>query len=120
VRPRTAGFTEEDRAAAHALGFAIAAEGEPAIRRLLSDLQARCPTADGHAGAQAMFGALHEWAARTERDRGPLAAILRRHIVETTPVGPGDVVLGAAVDERRIHSVRTLALATGLDPRRLR
>jgi hypothetical protein len=105
---------------AHRLGFAIAGEGEAGIRRLLSRLQRDCPTDDGHAGPQAAFGLLYEWAARTARDRGPLAALLRRHIVETTPVGPGDVVLGEAVTARRIHSVRTLAVGLGLDARRLR
>lgn len=120
ARPRVSRFSVEDRAEAHRLGFAIAGGGEPGIRRLFDQLQRDCPTDDGHAGPQAAFGLLHEWAARTARDRGPLAALLRRHIVETMPVGPGDVVLGEAVTTRRIHSVRTLAVALGLDARRLR
>jgi hypothetical protein len=120
ARPRVSRFTVQDRSEAHRLGFAIAAEGESGIRRLLCQLQRDCPTDDGHAGPQAVFGLLYEWVARTARDRGPLAELLRRHIVETMPVGPGDVVLGEAVTARRVHSVRTLAVTFGLDARRLR
>lgn len=63
-----------------------------------------------------MFGDLYDWAARTDRDRGPLADILRQHILETVPLGPGDIIFWETVTERRVHSVRTLSLATGLHP----
>jgi len=46
--------------------------------------------------------------------------ILRDHVSETWPLGPGDELLGEAVMERRLHSVRTAALTTGIDQRRMR
>jgi hypothetical protein len=113
-------FSLSEEARAKELGFSIAAEGEPGIRRFLADLQRQCPSDDGHAGPQAMFGDLYEWAARSTRDRGALADVLRRHIIETVPVGPEDTVLGQPVTERLVHSVRTLSLAGGVHPKRLR
>ena len=44
----------------------------------------------------------------------PLADVLRRHIIETMPFGPGDVVLGQDVTKRRLHSARTVAPELGL------
>lgn len=41
-------------------------------------------------------------------------------MMEIWPLGPGDEVLGQPVMERRLHSVRTAAQATGVDQRRLR
>lgn len=46
--------------------------------------------------------------------------ILHDHMMEIWPLGPGDEVLGQPVMERRLHSVRTAAQATGVDQRRLR
>jgi hypothetical protein len=120
ARARPSEFSASERTEAAERGFAIAAEGEPGIRHLLADLQRKCPSDNGHAGPQAMFGDLHDWAARTDLERGPLVDILHRHILETVPVGPGDIVLGQPVAERQVHSVRTLSLAAGVHPKRLR
>ena len=120
ARARPSELSASERADAAERGFAIAAEGEPGIRRLLVDLQRQCPSDDGHAGPQALFGDLHDWAARTDLERGPLADILHRHILETLPVGPGDMVLGQPVTKRLVHSVRTLSLAAHVHPKRLR
>lgn len=46
--------------------------------------------------------------------------ILRAHMSETWPLGVGDELLGEPVTERRLHSVRSAAKATGIDQRRLR
>jgi hypothetical protein len=121
ARPNSKSFTAHDWHTAHTLGFSIAAGGETAIRDLLSDLQTRCYTNNGHAGPQAMFGVLWDWLAHVDhdRDRGPIKEIVRQHIIETHPVGEGEVLLGRPVEKRRIHSVRTLAVATGLNFKRL-
>ena len=43
------------------------------------------------------------------------------HFIRTRfPVGPGDVVFGKPVMERRLHSIRTLSTETRLHPKRLR
>ncbi len=46
--------------------------------------------------------------------------ILRDHLVETSPLGPGDELMGEPVTVRRLHSVRTAGQATGIDQRRMR
>lgn len=46
--------------------------------------------------------------------------ILRSHMLETWPLGVGDELLGEPVTERKLHSVRTAAHATGIDQRRLK
>lgn len=45
--------------------------------------------------------------------------ILRDHLVETSPLGPGDELMGEPVTVRRLHSVRTAAKETGIDQRRM-
>lgn len=121
-RPNSKRFSDKEWRDAMNLGFEIASGGEVAIRSLLSDLQARCFTDDGHAGPQAMFGSMWVWAAHGDRKDGlsQLEEILRQHIIETMPVGAGEDLLGRPVERRLIHSVRTLTVESGLNPRRLR
>lgn len=45
---------------------------------------------------------------------------MARHLLESWPLGPGDVLLGEPVQHRRLHSVRTASDETGIDIRRLR
>ena len=122
ARPNAAAFSDAERDEAETAGIGIAEQGPDEIRRLFSKLQAQCHTDDGHAGPKAMFGYLYEWAAEAQRgyDRGPLLDLLVTHIVETMPVGPGDLLFGRPVEQRRVHSVRTLTKASGLNPKRLR
>ena len=122
ARPNAAAFSDAERDEAEAVGIGIAEQGPDAIRELFSKLQSQCHTDDGHAGPKAMFGYLFEWATEAERgyDRGPLLDLLFTHIVETMPVGPGDTLFGRPVEQRRIHSVRTLTKASGLNHKRLR
>jgi hypothetical protein len=122
ARPNVAAFTDAERDEADAAGVALAAEGPDAIRALFERLQAACPTDGGHAGPKAMFGYLFDWATERKLHRADaaLVALLRAHIVETMPVGPGDILLHRPVAARRIHSVRTLAQQSRLNPRRLR
>ena len=50
----------------------------------------------------------------------PVRDLMRAHILETTPVGPGAEVLGRPVERRILHSVHSASLETGAHPKRLR
>ncbi|MEE1613447.1 hypothetical protein [Microvirga sp. CF3016] len=49
----------------------------------------------------------------------PVRDIVRNHVAETMPVGPGELVLGQEVT-RRVHSVHSAATEYGVHPKRLR
>ena len=104
-------------------GFVVASGGEAAIRAFLSELD-RSYAGTRHAtdGPQARYGNLHRRLAGTldETDLDPLRDVVFRHVVETTPVGPGDTVLGRPVTRRVVHSIRSASLAFDVHPKRLR
>lgn len=108
--------------AGHA-GFAVARHGEPSIRAALSEI--RKPVfskSRKRVGRKPAIGVLYKSITQTKRSVNlePVHDLLRRHIIETTPVGPGDIVLGQPVEKRVLHSLATAAQATGRSPVRLR
>ena len=46
--------------------------------------------------------------------------LVRRHIIETLPVGPDDIILGKKVEKRILHSIHTASTELGVHPKRLR
>ncbi|MBN9598730.1 MAG: TniQ family protein [Afipia sp.] len=105
-----------------ATGFEIAASGEPGIRSLLVRLQEAFPSGRHDWGPRFVFGRLYEWLAHDSPDAAyqPLRDIIRRHVIETMPVGPGDDIFGQNVEVRRLHSVRSASVETGAHAKRLR
>lgn len=119
----------EARRNARIRGFEIASGGRDGVHELLHEMWyaslRRRNIDQGSFGRQA-FGAIHYFL-RTRPDR-PVpkdeAFTLLRKVVgdfmrENFPLGPGDTVFGQPVERRTIHSVRTLSVETGLNPRRL-
>ncbi len=103
------------------MGFEVARHGEDAIRAALIGLQ-ELPGGP-HDGPKKIFPKLYDRLAHDYRDSpdyAPFRQLLREHMLETWPLGPGDDLLGEPVITRRLHSVRTAAQATGVDQRRLR
>jgi hypothetical protein len=116
-------LTEAQWREAGAAGFAIASGGEVSIRDFLRDLQATYAyTRSATEGPQAQFGRLYQWLAFGARDAAfdPVRDLMRRHILETMPVGPGDEIFGRQVERRVLHSVRSASLEFGVHPKRLR
>ena len=114
---------DDDWHLAGTVGFDIAASGEVGIREMLTDLQRRFDFASSpNSGPSAPFGTFYGWLHQTgsQPSYEPIREILRRHIQETAPVGPGDECLGVPVKARILHSVRSASLETGLHPKRLR
>jgi len=115
-------FSDADWHEAGAAGYEIAAAGEPGIRTLLMHLQEAAPSRLGDWGPHSLYGRLYEWLAHEAEDDAydPLREIIRRHFIETLPVGPGDEIFGQGLTVRRLHSVRSASLETGAHPKRLR
>ncbi|WP_457093361.1 TniQ family protein [Microvirga sp. P5_D2] len=122
IRFRMDLLSDTERQEVAAEGFGIASAGEHGIRRFLSDLQDRFRSAKGDWGPRLVFGRLYEWLAHESEDAAyePLRDIIRRHVMETLPVGPEEEVFGQGVLFRRLHSVRSASLEIGAHPKRLR
>ncbi|WP_419951735.1 TniQ family protein [Methylobacterium sp.] len=116
-------LTDADWHRAGDVGFGIAQSGEAGVRAFLSDLQATNPSSwNAVDGAQAMFGRLYQWLAfgAPHADFDPIRDVMFRHIVETTPIAPGETLFGRRVEYRSVHSIRTASQDTGRHPKTLR
>lgn len=106
------------------VGFLAASEGPAGIREVLAawDLGS---SDDGSRsdGPLATYGHFRSFLMRHQERRPelePVRALVSDHIRWTTPVGPGDLVLGRPVGERLIHSLQTASEEYGLDVRFVR
>lgn len=122
IRFRADDLTESDWHAAAAVGFKVASSGEEGIKSLLSRLQDSFPKTKHDWGPRSIFGRLYEWLAHESEDTAydPLRGIIRNHVVETMPIGPGEEIFGEQVQARRLHSVRSASLEFEVHPKRLR
>lgn len=121
--PNLKNLTDEQWRQAGAAGFDIVADGKPAIELFLEELQASYPyTRAGTEGPQAIFGRIYQVLEFGCEDPAydPLRDLVGQFILGNFPVGPGDTVFGRPVETRRLHSIRSLSLETGLHPKRLR
>jgi TniQ len=110
-----------DRWALYQMGFDVARHGVDAIKQSLLKLQLL--PGGPHDGPKKIFPYLYDRLSHDYQDDPsfePFREILHDHMVNTWPLGVGDEVLGRPVMERRLHSVRTAAQATGVDQRRMR
>lgn len=121
--PNLKTLTDEEWRQAGAAGFEIIGAGKPGIEVFLEDLQASYPyTRAGTEGPQAIFGRIYQVLefGREDKAYDPLRDLVGELILKNFPVGPGDGVFGKTVETRRLHSIRSLSLETGLHPKRLR
>ena len=104
------------------IGFAVTSEGEAGIRRALYDAQVAFARTGAMPGRRKIFGSLWEWLSSTKlrKDPGDIMRIMREHIFDHMELAGGDVILGEALPERRLHSVQSLAAESGLNPKTLR
>jgi TniQ len=121
-RFRSQKSTDLDRREHESLGFEIARSGEPGIRSFLTELQRTFRPGTGPWGFAAVFGRLYEWLAYDSEDHAyePLRDIIRRHVIETMPVGPEDRIFGEPLTQRKLHSLHSASRQYGLHPKRLR
>lgn len=121
--PNLKTLTDEEWRQAGAAGFDIVGGGKPSIEVFLEDLQASYPYSRAATeGPQAIFGRIYQVLefGREDKAYDPLRKLVGNFILGNFPMGPGDVVFGKPVEARRLHSIRTLSIETGLHPKRLR
>lgn len=99
------------------VGFEILRQGEAGLRKVFADAQRRYFAKHSFSGKLSMFGRLYSFLAQDSDDAAfePAREVLRRHIIEEMPVGPGDTALGQPVVSRLIHSVRSVAPELGVN-----
>lgn len=121
--PNLKALTDDQWRQAGAAGFDIIGGGKPSIEVFLEDLQTSYPyTRAGTEGPQAIFGRIYQVLefGREDKAYDPLRDLMGDFILRNFPVGAGDLVFGKPVETRRLHSIRTLSMETGLHPKRLR
>ncbi|RYG87288.1 MAG: hypothetical protein EON59_07875 [Alphaproteobacteria bacterium] len=97
------------------VGHDILNEGEAGLRGLFTEFQRSSFFEANTSGLLNTFGRIYVSMSQGDDSAfDPLADVLRRHIIDTMPFGPGDVVLGQEVTERRLHSARTVAPELGV------
>jgi hypothetical protein len=114
-------LSEPDLSAARERGYEVASCGADSIRLFLATLDDRFWKTAHAAGGVMLYGPLYAWlqANIENSDFEPIRELVKMHVVNTLPVGPGDVFLGP-VEHRRWHSVHSAAKQYGLHPKRLR
>lgn len=72
-------------------------------------------------GLRKVYGSFYDFLDRTTDPAYEVVAnLMREHILETTSVAGGEVVLGKVQQVRRVHSVRSASVEFGLHPKTLR
>ncbi|TGD44270.1 hypothetical protein EEB11_06185 [Pseudotabrizicola sediminis] len=101
---------------AGSVGFPFIAGGPAGIRAGLTEILSASRDKNCEPTPTAKFGILYKWLNDrvTQPECVEIAGIVRDFILETMPIDPGAVVLGEKVTVRRVHSIKSLALATGL------
>lgn len=103
-------------------GFELLGGGPAAILDFFAQIQRHHARVQSTWGNRAVFGRLFDFLGRQNRDDAfePLRFLLREHILNTMPVAGGEEVLGVRIERRRLHSIQSAALETGLHPKPLR
>jgi hypothetical protein len=117
VRKASQELVLAERFEASRVGFEILSEGDLGLRNLFSRFQRDYSSETSATGLLQTFGRIHVYML-SWRDTAfdPIRDVLRRHVVETLPFGPGEILYGKEVTERSIHSARTAAPELGLSP----
>jgi hypothetical protein len=116
-------FLEERAwAEAGAEGFHLASRGEKGLRELFDHLVAAQADQRGVMGLRDTYGYVYGLLEKTIDDENFAAfrSVARRHAFDNVPIEPGTVVLGEELKERRFHTVRSAAAASGAAPLSIR
>lgn len=112
-------MTSADWHLAGSEGYALLSAGPDALTEYFKALRRAAPVTEY--GFRAIYGRIFDYLSHDNKSEAfaPIRKVLRDHLLETTAFGADDIVLGTAVGTRLLHSVRSLAVETGKDPRML-
>ncbi|HEX7958713.1 MAG TPA: hypothetical protein VF493_02265 [Terriglobales bacterium] len=114
----------DDLYQAGAAGFEITTSGAAGIDDFMTKLKREHVRKQDRSidGLQATYGKLYVPFAQGLSDSGydPVREAMAEHILAQFPLGPGDELFGKPVETRRLHSIRTAALAYKMHSKRLR
>ncbi|OKO80965.1 TniQ family protein [Bradyrhizobium sp. AS23.2] len=122
-RPNLKQLTDEEWRQAGGAGFDIFAGGSSTVHAFLEKLRdTYAYSRSGNEGPQALLGRIYQVLefGREDKSYDQLRDLVGDFIRSRLPVGPGDIVFGKPVEQRVLHSIRTLSIETGLHPKRLR
>lgn len=114
-------FTAEEWEKASAAGFEFTSRGEAGIRDALYQVQHTFRETGRQPRHRNVFGRLYEvlCSKKTAKEMGDIKRIVREHIFDTVAVPAGESVLGEHLEERRLHTVASLAKEARLHPKTL-
>lgn len=114
-------LTSDDWDHAGRVGYNFTSRGEGGIRETLDAQFRKFDDASGTPGARKIFGSFYNALAHSKslKEPGDIARILREVITENIALSAGTKVLGVELPERRLHTVRSLAVEQNVDPRTL-
>jgi hypothetical protein len=113
---------DDERLAAGGRGFEIIAPGAVAFRTFLDGLMAAVPPHSRLDGPGVAFGRLNELLRVTSRnpDYEPIRDVARQYVEENFPLAEGAVVFGKPIEQRKVHSIHTLAKENSIHSKLLR
>ena len=118
---KAANMTQDMWDAAARSAWPLLENGPENVRDFLQHTLASRLRQNGHPSPRNAFGMLHGWlaASRISKDPGPIREILREVIIESVPLIPGQMLMGAPVTEPRLASVSSIAKAEGMHSKTL-
>ncbi len=119
---RTSQLTERDWAEAGNAGFNIAFQGAPALEELLARLNEGQRETRGFWGVHDTYGYAYKFLMRTleDEDFSRIRDLVRNFANRTMPLEPGSDVLGVAIADPGVVTVRSAAKQSGVHDRTIR
>jgi hypothetical protein len=101
------------------LGFGYAARGVEGVHACLQVAFDRYVSKNLKGGPQKAFGRFYQWLQfnKNKRQAGPIREVAREFILDHFPIEAGTDLMGAVVEQRRLHSAHSLARETGDHPK---
>ncbi len=112
-------LTDDMLHAAGSVGFDVISDGPSALRKCLTDLSREA--ARQGILHQRGYGLFMDWLAETRglAEIAPLKDVVRDHIIESSPLRPGERVLGVKIGKPRRISFTSAARQIGIRPQQL-
>jgi hypothetical protein len=114
---------DEKRQEVQSVGFEIGAAGPDSIHSLLQELDGRFFDSKVALGPSKLYRRLYDWLEGwgvQDPAYAGLISVVREHVLDSLPMGHGDLLFGKLLEERRVHSIASLARTSGVHCKRVR